>query len=187
MASEPVKYAGVSGQYAGFVTRAVAFYVDRLIVIVVVAVISLFLGFAVQFFRPSELFGTQDLVQIIVAIVVAVMTGTLDLIYCVGFWMLAGQTPGKRLMGLVLVKKDGGRVGLGAALLRWMGYWLSGILFLGYLWVLVDYRRQALHDKLAGTLVVYSRPEEMGVVTSTPVRDRLLDLRREREAGPRSE
>ncbi len=187
MADEPETSRSMSGQYAGFVTRAVAFYVDRLIVIVVVAVISLFLGFAVQFFRPSELFGTQDLVQTIVAIVAVVLAGTLDLVYCVGFWMLAGQTPGKRLMGLVVVKTDGGRVRLGAAILRWVGYWLSGILFLGYLWVLVDNRRQALHDKLAGTLVVYSRPEEMGVVASTPVRDRLLDLRREREAAQRSE
>ena len=187
MANEGAENAGISGQYAGFVTRAVAFYVDRLIVIMVVAVISLFLGFAVQFFRPSELLDTQDLVQIIVAIVVAVLAGTLDLVYCVGFWMLAGQTPGKRLMGLVVVKTDGGRVRLGAAILRWVGYWLSGILFLGYLWVLVDNRRQAFHDKLAGTLVVYSRPEEMGVAASTPVRDRLLNLRREREAAPRSE
>jgi uncharacterized RDD family membrane protein YckC len=187
MADDPATSRSMSGQYAGFVTRAVAFYVDRLIVIVVVAVISLFIGFAVQFFRLSDLFGTQDLVQIIVAIVVAVLAGTLDLVYCVAFWILAGQTPGKRLMGLVVVKRDGSRVRLGAALLRWVGYWLSGILFLGYLWVLVDNRRQALHDKLAGTLVAYSRPEEMGLAASPPVRDRLLGLRQEREAAPRSE
>jgi uncharacterized RDD family membrane protein YckC len=187
MTDEPETSRSMSGQYAGFVTRAVAFYVDRLIVIVVVAVISLFLGFAVQFFRPSELLGTQDLVQTIVAIVAAVLAGTLDLVYCVGFWMLVGQTPGKRLMGLVVVKTDGDRVRLGAAVLRWVGYWLSGILFLGYLWVLVDNRRQALHDKLAGTLVVYYRPEEMELAASAPVRDRLLDLRRGHEAAPRSE
>lgn len=187
MANEPAENAGISGQYAGFVTRAVAFYVDRLIVAVVVAIVALVMGLAVQFFRPSEVLGTPDLVQIIVGIGVAVLAGTFDLFYSVAFWVLAGQTPGKRLMGLVIVKTDGGRVRLGAAILRWVGYWLSGILFLGYLWVLVDNRRQAFHDKLAGTLVVYSRPEEMGVAASTPVRDRLLNLRREREAAPRSE
>jgi uncharacterized RDD family membrane protein YckC len=98
-----------------------------------------------------------------------------------------GQTPGKQLMGLLVVKTDAGRVRLGAAILRWVGYWLSGILLLGYLWVLVDNRRQAFHDKPAGTLVFYCRPEEMGLAASTPARDRLLDLRREREAAPRSE
>ena len=183
MADEPATSRSMSGQYAGFVTRAVAFYVDRLIVIVVVAVISLFLAFAVQFFRLSELFGTQDLIRTIAVIVTAVLAGTLDLVYCVGFWMLAGQTPGKRLMGLVVVKTDGGRVRLGAAILRWAGYWLSGILFLGYLWVLVDDRRQSLHDKLAGTIVVYSHPEDMDLAASAPVRERLRRLGREREAG----
>ena len=187
MADKPAISRSMSGQYAGFVTRTVAFYVDRLIVIVVFAVFSLIIGFAIQSFRLSDLLGTQDLVQTIIAIGVAVLGATFDLGYSVAFWVLAGQTPGKRLMGLVVVKTDGDRMRLGAAILRWVGYWLSGILFLGYLWVLVDNRRQAFHDKLAGTLVVYSRPEEMGVVASTPVRDRLLNLRREREAAARSE
>jgi uncharacterized RDD family membrane protein YckC len=181
--SIPRAGAGISGQYAGFFTRAVAFYVDRLIVAVAVTIVTLVIGFAVQFFRLSQFLGTQDLVQTLVGILAAVLAGTFDLFYCVGFWMLAGQTPGKRLMGLVVVKKDGDRVRLGAALLRWVGYWLSGILFLGYLWVLVDNRRQALHDWLAGTLVVYSRPEEMDLAASTPARDRLRGLGREHEAG----
>ena len=176
MATEPTAGGRLSGQYAGFLTRAVAFYVDRLIVVVVVAVATFVMGLAIQFFRLSELLGFQDMVQAVVGILAAVLAGTFDLFYCVGFWTLAGQTPGKRLMGLVVVKSDGGPVGPGAALLRWVGYWLSGILFLGYLWVLVDNRRQALHDTLAGTLVVYSRPEEMGLAASTSVRDHLRKL-----------
>ena len=53
MTDEVAVGTGTSGQYAGFVTRAVAFYVDRLIVAVVVAIVSLVMGLAVQFFRPS--------------------------------------------------------------------------------------------------------------------------------------
>lgn len=187
MADEPASGASISGQYAGFVSRAVAFYVDRVIVAAMVAGATLFLGFAVQFFRLSDLLGGQDLVQTIVAIVAAVLAGTLDLFYCVVFWILAGQTPGKQLMGLVVVRTDGGRVRLGAAVLRWVGYWLSGILFLGYLWVLVDNRRQALHDKLAGSLVVYSRPEEMGLATPAPLRERLRGIGRKREGAQRAQ
>jgi uncharacterized RDD family membrane protein YckC len=183
MTNEQASEGSHYGQYAGFVTRLVAFFIDRLIVAVVVAVVTVVMGFAIQFFRLSELLGFQDLVQTVVGILAAVLAGTFDLFYCVGFWILAGQTPGKRLMGLVVVKSDGGLVGLGAALLRWVGYWLSGILFLGYLWVLVDNRRQAFHDKLAGTLVVYSRPAEMGLTASPLARDRLRGLGREHEAG----
>ena len=40
------------------------------------------------------------------------------------------------------------------------GSWLLRILFPGYLWVLVDNRRQGFHDKLAGTFVIYSWPED---------------------------
>ena len=59
---------------------------------------------------------------------------------------------------------------------------VSAILFLGYLWILFDNRRQGFHDKLAGTIVVYSWPE--GLMRGTLVRDRVLRLVRERQAAP---
>jgi uncharacterized RDD family membrane protein YckC len=89
--------------------------------------------------------------------------------------MLAGQTPGKYLMGLRIVRTDTDRIRLGNAVLREIGYVLSGILFLGYLWILFDNRRQGFHDKLAGTLVVYSWPE--GELKGTFARDRIQRLR----------
>jgi uncharacterized RDD family membrane protein YckC len=95
-----------------------------------------------------------------------------------GFWMLAGQTPGKRVMGVRIVRTDGQRLKWGNAIRREVGYGISTILFLGYLWVLVDNRRQGWHDKLAGTMVVYAWPEEGG----TPVRDRLQRFRERRSS-----
>jgi uncharacterized RDD family membrane protein YckC len=80
-------------------------------------------------------------------------------------------------MGLLVVKTSGSRLGLGGALVRWLGYWLSAILFLGFLWILVDGRRQGWHDKLARTLVVYSRPGAAGVVAAQPIRERLRGSR----------
>lgn len=47
--------------------------------------------------------------------------------------------------------------GLGWAFLRWLGYYVSSIFMLGYLWAIWDSKRQAWHDKIAGTVVVYSR------------------------------
>jgi uncharacterized RDD family membrane protein YckC len=78
--------------------------------------------------------------------------------YFVGFWSLAGQTPGMRLMRIVLVPVSGGRLGVWQALRRMVGVlvcWLT--LGLGFALVLVDDRRQGLHDKIAGTLVLYAR------------------------------
>jgi hypothetical protein len=58
---------------------------------------------------------------------------------------------------------------------------ISGILFLGYLWILFDNRRQGFHDKLAGTYVVYSWPEEE--LRGTFVVDRVQRFRHKRQAA----
>jgi len=96
--------------------------------------------------------------------------------------MLAGQTPGKRLMGVRVVRADGERLRFGNALRRELANVISGILFLSYLWILFDNRRRGFHDKLAGTIEVYSWPE--GQLQGTLVRDRVLRLVRERQAAP---
>jgi uncharacterized RDD family membrane protein YckC len=48
--------------------------------------------------------------------------------------------------------------------LRFIGCWISAIpLFFGFIWIIFDRRRQAWHDKLAGTQVIYTqkiRPRE---------------------------
>jgi uncharacterized RDD family membrane protein YckC len=171
------------GQYAGFISRFVAFWIDQLIVGGALAVFSMLVGFVLQEVRIDQWLGIGPLPPASVAALAAAAAVLLDLVYCVAFWLLAGRTPGKQAMGLLLVRTDGQRIRFGSALLRWLGYYLSAILFLGYLWILVDDRRQALHDKLAGTMVVYSRPKETGLTAPTPIRDRLRDDRRRREGA----
>jgi uncharacterized RDD family membrane protein YckC len=56
--------------------------------------------------------------------------------------MLAGQTPGKRLMGVRVVRADGERLRFGNALRRELAHVISGILFLSYLWILFNNRRR---------------------------------------------
>ena len=66
-----------------------------------------------------------------------------------------GQTLGKMMLRLRVVKKRGGRITLLDALLRNVfGYTVSQIFLLGYLWALFDAEKQAWHDKMAGTVVV---------------------------------
>jgi uncharacterized RDD family membrane protein YckC len=44
---------------------------------------------------------------------------------------------------------------LGRSFLRYVGYWVVWItLFIGFIWVAFDGRKQGWHDKIAGTLVV---------------------------------
>ncbi|HVP60223.1 MAG TPA: RDD family protein [Myxococcaceae bacterium] len=77
-------------------------------------------------------------------------------LYRVGFWTVTGRTPGMALLGLRLLRTDGRPVGLATAIRRWalrLGSILA--LGLGFLPILFSARRQALHDRLAGTVVVH--------------------------------
>ena len=85
--------------------------------------------------------------------------------YFVLFWTSTGQTPGMRALGLRVITADGGGVGLGRALIRVIGLGLAIVpLFAGFLPVLVDDRRRALQDFMAGTVVVYSEDRGPAVV-----------------------
>lgn len=176
MASHQSPQETILGHYAGFVTRLIAFAIDQLIVGFVIAVVVLLAEFVTSAFDVNEWFGTGDLTGTIVTVLVVVTSALFLLLYDLLFWMLAGQTPGKRFLGVRIVRADGSRLRWGNAIRRKVGYWISAILFLGYLWVIVDNRRQAWHDHLAGTLVVYSWPEQ----GSTVVTERLRRFRERR-------
>lgn len=73
-------------------------------------------------------------------------------------WHTRGGTPGKLLLGIRVVDaRTRGPVSFGQALWRGLACALTLLsLGLGYLWLLLDPKRQTLHDKLAGTLVVHA-------------------------------
>lgn len=64
-------------------------------------------------------------------------------------------TPGKRMLGLRVVRADGSPVGAGKIILRYFGEQLSGILFMsGYVMAAFDDEKRALHDYICDTRVV---------------------------------
>jgi len=84
------------------------------------------------------------------------------LLFGFNFILLAGktgQTVGKRLVGIRIVKEDHGHAGYLSVILRHcVGYLLSTAgLFLGFVWVVWDPRNQGWHDKIARTIVVLAR------------------------------
>jgi uncharacterized RDD family membrane protein YckC len=64
-------------------------------------------------------------------------------------------TLGKKLLGIKVTDMEGGRIGFGRATGRYFGKILSGMIFMvGFLMAAFTEKKQALHDMLAGTLVV---------------------------------
>ena len=92
----------------------------------------------------------------------AAFYGLAFLLFALNFILLAGragQTIGKRLVGIRIVREDGEPIGLVQVLLRHcVGYTLSTLGgFLGFLWVIWDAKHQGWHDKIARTFVVLAR------------------------------
>ena len=169
------------GRYAGFVTRLMAFVIDRFVVGLVMLLIAVSVDFVLNAFQINQILFFQK-IPTQVGVIAGIATYLLlSISYDIGFWLMAGQTLGKRVMGLRIVRTDGERLRLGNALRREIGYVISSILFLGFLWILFDNQRQGFHDKLAGTFVVYSWPEDE--LKGTFVRERVERIRYKHQQG----
>jgi len=89
--------------------------------------------------------------------------GVGNLMILVGNWLYfalqeSGKiqaTIGKKAVGLKVINEQGHQISFGQATGRYFGKIISGIILLiGYLMVLWDPKKQALHDKMANTYVV---------------------------------
>ena len=139
----------LSVPYAGIATRGVALAFDAALVTMIFLTGTAVLGLVVSLVwnpGPASIVGT----------VIAVAGLLVEVAYFAGFWSTAGQTPGMRLMHLRVVDGAGSRPSFGRSLVRVLGLALAILfLFTGFLPVLIDDRRRALQDFLAGTIVVY--------------------------------
>jgi uncharacterized RDD family membrane protein YckC len=135
-----------SPDYAGFWQRAAAQVIDSLIV-VVIAVPIMVLGFGMRQVSLDPAEHSWDLLGFL-AVAVAV----------IGFWRYCGATPGKIALGVKIVDAaTGGPPTLGRLVLRFFAYFVSAFpLYLGFLWAVVDRRKQGWHDKIARTIVINS-------------------------------
>jgi uncharacterized RDD family membrane protein YckC len=142
-------------EYAGFVTRAIAFAIDVALIDLAAAFVAIVVGLGIS---------ALDVPDVVVTIAIAI-GGVAYVAWFVGyfatFWSTTGQTPGARVMGVRVVCASGSEpVRLRAAVVRLAGMVLAAIpLFAGFLLILVDDRRRGLQDRLARTVVVYASDE----------------------------
>ena len=72
-----------------------------------------------------------------------------------------GATFGKKWAGLKVVTLDLQKPTFVKIVLRELiGRLISVLTIIGFLWALIDKRRQTWHDKIAGTIVIYTRPRK---------------------------
>jgi uncharacterized RDD family membrane protein YckC len=140
--------------YAGFLRRLAAYFLDSLILLVPLSLLgALFNGPTPlptadpwETFRASMLAqGPQQLLWLLVA----------PLYYALQESSSVQATLGKRAMRIKVTDRDGKRLSFGHALGRWFAAALSYLtLYIGFLMAAFTDQKRALHDMVAGTLVV---------------------------------
>jgi uncharacterized RDD family membrane protein YckC len=153
-------------EYVGFWARLGASIIDSVLVMLVIAPFWWWLYGQEVLAELSTSFDTSTAVLSSTSLELA--RGPLDVllsyvfpaIAVVVFWITRQATPGKMLLGMRIVDaRTGGPLSAGQAIGRYLGYYLCIFsLFLGFIWVAFDARKQGWHDKLAGTVVVRVRP-----------------------------
>ena len=132
-------------EYAGFWIRLGAGIIDLAILVLIPFLVYC----AISGFAPRIILFT------IAAPGIGFIGWLIEIIYFTGFWVWRGQTPGKMVMGIKIIRTDSSPVNWPHALLRYLGYIVSTItLCIGFIWIAFDDHKQGLHDKIADTHVV---------------------------------
>ena len=139
-------------KFASFGARLIGYIIDIVIIgvigTVVLAVIGVLIAAA----------GTNDrgLLAGIGFLLAFLVWFAFYVAYFPYFWARTGQTPGMKVMKIKVVRDaDGGPVTPGPAILRLVGYWISSfVIYIGFIWVLIDKRRRGWFDLIAGTCVI---------------------------------
>ncbi len=137
-------------KYASFIRRFLAYLIDNTIIAIYTLTIAkagmLYHGLEISDLDPDRLGTFLVMIWLLQTITFLAYFTTLT---------ATGGTIGKRLAGIRVVALGGAGISYGRSFVRCLGYYVSSIIvYLGFLLALLNSRRQALHDKVAGTVVV---------------------------------
>ncbi len=155
-------------EYAGFFRRFGAYLVDSVIYSVIVGIISqvvmaLMGGNLVELMNNANIDPNNPVIppEIIssfgdIFFVLLLVNFLASWLYFAGFEGSGLQaTPGKRIFGMRVADLDGDPIGFGTATGRFLGKAVSSLIFgIGYLMAAFTSKKQALHDMIAGTVVL---------------------------------
>lgn len=144
-------------KFAGFWIRTVAYVIDGFLILILLSVL---VGVGVFGYVSGS--GTNTVGDVSYMFyegnwnLLNVAVFLLNMVYFTFFLATRGQTPGKMICGLKVIRFDGSPVSYGQAAVRTLGYYLNHFtLCIGFLWVAIDPRKQGFHDKIAGTCEIH--------------------------------
>lgn len=146
--------------YASFWKRLAAVFIDSLILLIPNLIVGLIIGVVIGIVMGAS--GMDDVSITMMANGLGNIVGiVIAWLYWAYFESSEKQaTPGKMLLGIQVTDLEGQRISFGKASLRYFGKILSGLICLiGYIMAAFTEKKQALHDMLAGCLVV-EKPQD---------------------------
>ena len=132
--------------YVGFWRRFIAFLLDSLVILPVLIALTLQLHNRSGDWFSALIAGSENFW----------LNYGLPAAFTLLFWLIKSATPGKMIVNAVIVDADTlNPPSSWQLVVRYLAYYLSTlVLFLGFIWITLDRRKQGWHDKLAGTLVI---------------------------------
>ncbi len=158
----------LTGNYAGLGRRFFAFIIDAIILLIFIAVAATFFNLVqgIKYFyyitvQRAPIYslteaGTTDAAINPIIASLGVLFIIIPWLYFAGFECSRGQaTPGKTLLGIVVTDREGNRISFARATLRHVAKFISTvIIFIGFIMIGLTRKRQGLHDRIAGCLVL---------------------------------
>ena len=159
------------GNYAGSVSRFLGYAVDLGASTVVFTLALAGVAFVIQVVTSHRVTWTRS------DTLVAVLFVVWQFFYFGYSWAVASRSFGMYVLGLRVVRADGSEISPRQGVVRALVFPLSFLLLgVGFLGILLQHERRALHDLIAGTAVVYAWDARAA---------RLRFLAREAEIGAR--
>ncbi len=145
--------------YGGFWIRFLAAFIDGIIIEAVVIPVSFVLGAMVGAAGSAAGGANQMAMQMTAAMLGACVGIFANVLYFTFLESSSKQaTLGKMILGLKVTDHSYQRISVGRALGRTLSKYISAlILLIGYIMAGFTDRKQALHDMIAGTYVIYAR------------------------------
>jgi len=158
----------LTGDYAGLGRRLFAFIIDAILLLILIPITASFFNlvqgvkyfyyYTVQHAPIASLtdVGTPEAAIIPIIASFGALFIVVPWLYFAGFECSRGMaTPGKTLLRIVVTDKEGNRISFARATLRHFAKFISTlIIFIGFIMIGFTKKRQGLHDKIAGCLVL---------------------------------
>jgi uncharacterized RDD family membrane protein YckC len=147
----PALSVTAQGNYAGSVSRFLAYAIDLFASTAVYTVVLAAISYVVQIVTGKQVSWNRQDIAVVVTYV------AWQFFYFGYSWAVSGRTFGMAVLGVRVVRADGAVAEPWRGVVRSLVFPLSFLLLgLGFLGILVQRERRALHDLIAGTAVVYA-------------------------------